>query len=129
MSDTQTISKDTLRIDCAAQVQLAVDQIRHLLASMKRRGIVVGLSGGIDSSVTAALCVRALGKDRVCGLHMPDKHSSAETLKLSRSISDHFGFDSVLEDITPMLEAVGCYSRQEKAIQMAIPEYGPGWKS
>ena len=62
-------------------------------------------------------------------MHMPERDSSAETLQLSQSVSSHFGFDSVVEDITPLLEAVGCYRRQEQAIRLAIPEYGPDWKS
>ena len=79
--------------------------------------------------MTAALCVRAVGAARVFGIHMPEKDSSADTLQLSQSVSSHFGFDSVVEDITPLLEAVGCYRRQEQSIRLAIPEYGPGWKS
>ena len=82
-----------------------------------------------DSSVTAALCVRAVGKERVFGIHMPDQHSSPDTLNLSQSVSTHFGFDSAVEEITAILEAVGCYTRQAKAIQLVIPEYDRGWKS
>lgn len=60
---------------------------------------------------------------------MPDRHSSEDTLSYSQAISDHFGFDSAIEDITKILESVGCYSRQETAIRRVIPEYGAGWKS
>lgn len=125
----KTLSKESLNIDCAEQVEVITREIRQLLGAFKRRGVVLGLSGGIDSSVTAALSVRAVGKGRVFGIHMPDRHSSSDTLSLSQSVSSHFGFDSTVEEITEILEAVGCYSRQEQAIQMAIPEYGPGWKS
>ena len=125
----QVFSKASLNLDCAEQAQIITREIQKLLGSFKRRGVVLGLSGGIDSSVTAALCVRAVGKDRVFGIHMPDCHSSADTLDLSQSISTHFGFDSAIEDITKILEAVGCYSRQAQAIQLVIPEYGAGWKS
>jgi NAD+ synthase len=127
--DPENVSKDSLKIDCAGQVRVITREVQRLLASFKRRGLVVGLSGGIDSSVTAALCVQAVGKERVFGIHMPDQHSSADTLSLSQSISTHFGFDSAVEEITGILEAVGCYDRQAKAIQLAIPEYGKGWKS
>jgi len=91
--------------------------------------VVVALSGGIDSSVTAALSVAALGKERVFGLHMPEQDSSSETLGLSQSVSGHFGFASAEEDLTPVLESVGCYTRRDDAIRSVIPEYGQGWKS
>jgi NAD+ synthase len=94
-----------------------------------RRGAVVALSGGIDSSVTAALCVRALGADRVFGLHMPERESSDDTLGFSRLVSDSLGIDSALEEISPMLEAAGCYRRRDDAIRAVCPEYGEGWRS
>ena len=122
------LSPDSLKIDCADQTKLISQEIRRLLTIFKRRGLVVALSGGIDSSVTAAVCVRAVGKERVFGLHMPDRDSSPDTLSLSRSVSSQYGFDSVIEDITPILEAAGCYSRQQKAVRTVIPEFGPGWK-
>jgi NAD+ synthase len=123
------LSHDSLKIDCEQQVWMITAGMRQLLASFRRHGIVVGLSGGIDSSVTAALCVRACGKERVFGLHLPDRDSSPDTLSLSHAVSAHYGIDSVLEPITTILEATGCYSRQEEAIRTVFPEYGPGWKS
>ena len=97
--------------------------IRGWLTGFRRQGCVVGLSGGIDSSVTAALCVQAVGRQRVLGLLMPERDSSAETLKLSRLIADTLKIDVIHEDITPILEAVGCYRRRDEAIRMVIPEY------
>ena len=126
---TNLLTRDSLRLDCSAAVDRVTEVIRKTLTTFRRRGLVVALSGGIDSSVTAALCVRAVGAARVFGVHMPERDSSADTLQLSQSVSDRFGFDSVVEDITPLLEAIGCYRRQEQAIRLAIPEYGPDWKS
>jgi len=120
---------DALRIDCEQHTRVITEGIRRLLRSFRKRGIVVALSGGIDSSVTAALCVRACGNGRVFGLHMPDRDSSPDTLSLSQAVSTHYQFDSALEPITPVLESVGCYSRQEEAIREVVPEFGPGWKS
>jgi NAD+ synthase len=117
-----------LEIDCEEQTRLIAEEMRRLLTVFRRRGFVVALSGGIDSSVTAALCVQAVGKERVFGLHMPDRDSAADTLSLSQSVSAQYGFDSIVEDITPILEAAGCYSRQEKAVQKALPDFGVGWK-
>ncbi len=122
------MDSECLKIDCAEQTRLIAQEMRRLLTLFKRRGLVVALSGGIDSSVTAALCVQAIGKERVFGLHMPDRDSSADTLCLSRSVSAQYGFESVVEDITPVLESVGCYSRQEKAIQKVIPDFDAVWK-
>ena len=76
----------------------------------RRRGVVLGISGGIDSSAAAALCVKALGKQRVLGLLMPERDSSDDTFTLSRIIVEHLGIAAVHEDITPILEAVGCTS-------------------
>jgi NAD+ synthase len=123
------LSMDVLRIDCEQHTQVIAEGIRRLLRSFRKRGVVVALSGGIDSSVTAALCVQACGSERVFGLHMPDRDSAADTLSLSQAVSTHYGFDSALEPITPILESVGCYARQEEAIREVVPEYGPGWKS
>lgn len=126
---TPSLSRDSLKLDCPAAVAKIGQVIRKTLTGYRRRGIVVALSGGIDSSVTAALSVQAVGPARVFGIHMPDRDSSPDTLRLSQSISTHFGFESVVEDITPFLEAAGCYTRQEQSIRLAIPEYGKGWKS
>ena len=122
-------SSDVLKLDCAAEVARISGIMQEHAQKCRKRGVVVALSGGIDSSVTAALSIAALGAERVFGLHMPERDSSDETLGLSRSISTYFGFDSVLEELTPILESVGCYARRDEAIRSAIPEYGPGWKS
>jgi len=94
----------------------------------KRKGAVVGVSGGIDSSVVAAICAHALGKDRVVALFMPEAESADETLGLSRLLADSLGIKSVLEDITPVLEGAGCYRRRDESIRTIVPEYGQGYK-
>ena len=124
------LTEDSLVIDSAAEIDRISAAIRRAVGRLfRRRGVVVGLSGGIDSSVVAALCVHALGKERVLGLLMPERDSSEETRRLSGEVVAHLGIDHVAEDITATLEAVGCYHRRDAAIRSTIPEYGPGWRS
>ncbi len=106
------------------------DRLRQILSKdLKRRGLVIGLSGGIDSSATAALAVKALGQERVFGLLMPERHSDADTESLSRSVAEAFGIEYVFEDISGVLEVVGFYRRYDDAVREVIPAYGEGWKS
>ena len=126
---TAAETTSALDIDCAAETQRIVVVLRRYLVDVRRKGYVVALSGGIDSSVTAALCVAAVGPDRVFGLHMPERASAPETLRLSREVSDTFGFDSVVEEIADTLEAIGCYRRYDDAVRRVVPAYGPGWRS
>lgn len=123
-------SADVLNIDPTHEAELIQRAILDIVSQqLRRKGAVVGLSGGIDSSVTAALCTRALGSGRVLGLMMPESDSSEESLYLGRLVADHLGIETVVEDITPILTAAGCYQRRDQAIRQVMPEYGPGWKS
>lgn len=122
-------NKDVLKLDPAAEVDRITGILREqVLGQLRRRGAVVGISGGIDSSVVTALCARALGKEKVLGLFMPEHHTSGDALMLGRMLADRLGIEAVVEDIAPGLEGLGCYRRQEEAIRMVIPEYGDGWK-
>jgi NAD+ synthase len=126
----KAFSKELLKLDCAAEADRICAFIRQeTLQSFRKKGVVVGLSGGIDSSTVAALAARALGPDRVVALLMPEKDSLAETLQLSELVAEHLGVKSVLEDISTILESSGCYRRRDDAIRLVVPEYGPGWKS
>jgi NAD+ synthase len=127
---TAKFSKDVLAIDAAREVDRITAFLRETLGKrFKRRGAVVGLSGGIDSSVVASLCVRALGKERVFGLLMPERESSAETRRLSRLIAEHLGIAFQEEEITPLLEAAGCYARRDAAIRSVLPDVGASFRS
>jgi NAD+ synthase len=122
-------SREVLRLD-APSVSTGIEQAirEQVLGSLRRRGAVIGMSGGIDSSVTAALCTRALGKDRVFGLLMPERDSSDDALRLGRMLAGHLGIRYTVEDIRPALDGLGCYARQLEAIRMVFPEYGEGWR-
>ncbi|MGX5831779.1 NAD(+) synthase [Mesorhizobium sp. 43Arga] len=122
-------SKDMLALDARAEVDRIVDTLRaQVLGTLRRRGVVVGLSGGIDSSVVATLCTRAFGKDKVLGLFMPERDSAGDSLRLGRRVAAQLGIESILEDIGPAVEAVGAYRRQLEAIRTVVPDYGDGWK-
>jgi NAD+ synthase len=123
-------SKDVLKIDCEQEVGRICEKVRSLLGrELKRRGVVIGVSGGIDSSVTLALTVKALGKEKVLVLQMPEKHSAEETLYLSGLVADRYGVEKIHEDITSTLEAVGFYRRYADSVRMVIPGYNENWKS
>lgn len=125
-----SFNSDVLRLDPARETARICGRIRGLLIGpLRRRGLVIGLSGGIDSSVTVALAARAVGPARVLALEMPERHSAAETLALSSLVANHFGLPRLLEEITEPLEAVGFYQRYIQAVRLVLPDYGPGWTS
>lgn len=120
---------DLLRIDPASEVDRISKMICDVvLTHFKRKGAVVGVSGGIDSSVVAALCAHALGKDRVVALFMPESESASESLMLGRLLTDSLGIRAILENITPILEGAGCYRRRDDAIRSVVPEYTHEYK-
>jgi NAD+ synthase len=122
-------TREVLKIDAAAAAAEIEEAVRsQVLGTLRRRGAVVGMSGGIDSSVVAALCVRALGPERVVGLLMPERDSSSDALRLGRVLAAHLGIRHVVEDIAPALEGLGCYARQLEAIRTVFPDYGDGWR-
>jgi NAD+ synthase len=119
-----------LKLDVAAEAARIEQWLRQVLGrDLRRRGLVIGLSGGVDSSVTAALAVRALGAERVFGLLMPERHSEEATLGLSQEVAEHLGVRYEVEDISVILESVGFYRRYDAAVAQVIPGYGEGWKS
>ena len=122
------LSIDVLKLDAAAETEKICDAIREQLRSLHRRGAVLGVSGGIDSSVCTALCARALGPERVLGIFMPEADSDPESLRLGTLLTKKFGVPTVLEDIRPMLDAAGCYRRRDEFVRQVVPEFAPGWK-
>jgi NAD+ synthase len=122
-------NKNVLRLDPSAEVDRITTTIREQVrGQLRRRGAIVGISGGVDSSVVAALCARALGKSQVLGVFMPDQDSADDALRLGRIMAQHLEIEAIVEDIAPALAGIGCFSRQVDAIRTAVPEYGDGWK-
>lgn len=125
-----TLIDTLLDFDRDAEINRITSKIRELMRlHLKRRGLVVAMSGGIDSSVCAALAVRALGPDKVFGLLMPERDSSSDSSIKGRLLAEHLGIRHTVEDIAPALEAIGCYRWRDEAIRTVFPAYGEGWKN
>src|SRR6056297_1168304 len=120
-------SQDLLTIkNEESYIQSMCEKIRtDVHHNMRRRGGVVGVSGGIDSSLTLALAVQALGKDHVLALMLPEKDSSPESLEYGKMLAERFGVAYQVEDITPALDGLGCYRRRDQAVKTVFPEYDP----
>jgi len=129
MHSHSQFSSDDLNICCESEIEKISTQLQKtIVGNFRKRGFVLGLSGGIDSSVVAAICVKAVGKKRVLGLLMPERESSPNTLVLSNLIADFLGIQTIHIDITSILEAVGCYKVRDNAIRELIPEYGAEYR-
>jgi NAD+ synthase len=127
---THTPTFAPLVLDPAAEAERITRWLRERLRTdLRKRGLVLGLSGGIDSSLCAALAVKALGAKNVFALFMPENDSDPESLRLGRAVAETFGIESVVEDIGPSLAAMGCYDRRDAFIREAVPEYRSGWAS
>jgi NAD+ synthase len=129
MGDQKPLTAEVLKLDAAAETERIVSKLREQVHAMRRKGAVLGLSGGIDSSVSATLCARAFGPANVFGVQMPESDSASDTLYLSGLIAKTLGIGTAVENIAPVLEAFGCYRRRDEAIRSVVPEFGPGWKS
>lgn len=129
MSRLLAAAADALKLaDPLAVADRLSDGLRDEVLRNRRRGVVVGLSGGVDSSVVAGLAARAVGPDRVLGVIMPERESDPESLPLARAVARQFGIKALVEDVTGALEALGCYFRRDAAFASALPSFGPGWR-
>jgi len=123
-------SREVLDIDLEKEATEISSALRETVGKrLMRRGLVVALSGGIDSSCTAGLAVRAFGPRKVFGLLLPERDSSGASVKLGTQLAEHLGIEYTVEDIQPTLAAIGCYRRYDEAIQSVFHDYGEGWKS
>jgi NAD+ synthase len=119
-----------LVLDPEAEVQRISARLRQMLSrDLHRRGLVVAISGGVDSAVCAALSVRAVGAERVFGLLLPENDSAPESTLRGRMVVEQLGIAHELHDIAPALEVLGCYRWRDDAMRAIFPGYGSGWKS
>ena len=123
-------SNRVLEMDWLAEAARIEAAMRTIVGQqLKRRGIVVGVSGGIDSSLVVALAARAFGPERVLALFMPETDSASESLELGKLVASKFGIPGKTVNLHPVLDAMGCYRERDAAIRSVFPEFGDGWKS
>lgn len=126
-----SFSRDVLRFDAERKAAALVDALRTAVhGRLRRRGVVVAVSGGIDSSCVAALAARALGAERVLALLLPERDSSDEATRYGRKQCQALGIAHELQDIAPVLEAAGCYRLRDEALRSVFPGFRPEmpWK-
>ncbi len=126
-SNKKPFNRDILKIkDIKEECDTIVTRLKEdVFHNLHRMGGVVGISGGIDSSVTLALSALALGPDKVLGIMLPEKDSSSDSEPLARKLADKYGVKSITEVITPALQGFGCYQRRDEAVKRIFPEYDP----
>jgi len=122
------LDRSVLDLNCEAEADRIAAALRQALRDLCRRGLVVATSGGIDSSVSAALAVRAVGPSHVFCLLLPERDGSASTLARARQLVEHLGVRHEEQDISATLEAIGCYARRDAAVRDVFPHYSPDWK-
>ncbi|MFH2035355.1 MAG: NAD(+) synthase [Candidatus Zixiibacteriota bacterium] len=117
-------NKDSLKIDAKKIVEELKDTVlKQIRGTLKKSGAVVGISGGIDSSVCAALCAEALGAKKVLGIMMPEKESADESRLLAELLAEKFGFETKVEEISGGLTGMKCYQRRNDAIREVFPDF------
>jgi NAD+ synthase len=127
---TSSFGHHVLDIDCLAEAARIEEQIRVVVSrQLHRRGAIVAVSGGIDSSVCLALAVRSLGAARVLALLLPERDSPSQGTAQAQALCGHLGVEYRIEDITPALLALGCYRRRDEAIRKVFAQFTPGCRS
>ncbi len=105
-------TKESINIDPAKEVEKITSRLKESVGKkLRKRGAIIGISGGIDSSVVLALCAKTFGPERVLGLMMPESDSNPDSLELAKSLSEKFKTKYVVENITSTLSGFGCYNR------------------
>jgi NAD+ synthase len=127
MKDKKPFSKNILVIDnIKAECDTIVSKLReNVLHRLHRMGGVVGISGGIDSSVCFALASLAFGSENVLGIMLPEKDSSGDSARFAKKLADKLGVKAITENITGALQGFGCYQRRDEAVLRVFPEYDP----
>lgn len=115
-----------LDLDVEAEIGRLQVWIRSMIRDMRRRGAVVGVSGGVDSAVCTKLAARAVGADRIRALLMPERDSDPAGTSRARDLCDTLGIRYTVVEVTTALEALGCYAARDEAVRGLFPDFGEG---
>ena len=122
-------NKDSIKIDPVAETEKIVTRLKEEIAfKLRKKGALVGVSGGIDSSVVLALCVKAIGSEKVLAVMLPERDSSPDSLSLAKILTNKLNVSYVVEDISDVLDGFGCYRRRDEAVKRIFPEYDKSYK-
>lgn len=123
-------TKDSIKIDPAKEFEKISSKLKDdVVKKLKKRGAVVGISGGIDSSVVLAICAKTFGPDRVLGVMMPENDSNPDSLELAKKLSAKYNTNYIVENMTDALSGFGCYKRRDEAIKNVFPEFNSNYKA
>ena len=123
-------TKDSINIEPAKVFSEISSKLKEdVTKKLRKRGAVVGISGGIDSSVVLAICAKTFGADHVLGVMMPENDSNPDSLELAKKLSAKFNTKYVVENMTEALAGYGCYKRRDEAIKNVFPEFNNNYKA
>jgi len=123
-------TKEDIKINPSEETEKIVQKLKDdVRGKLKKRGAVIGISGGIDSSLVLALCAKAFGANKVLGVMMPEQDSNPDSLTLAKELANKFDVQYVVEDMTDAVRGFGCYTRRDEAIKNVFPEFDDSYKA
>jgi NAD+ synthase len=109
-------------------IEITINEVTEFIKNevfeiYQKKGAVIGLSGGIDSAITAALCTESIGSEKILGLILPEKESDVNSKNLALQIAEKYNIHTETIDITNILESFGVYENKEKIVKQKFPNY------